>query len=502
MTPAKSIGAASRAPIAVQIMGMMIATLLASQLITIAIILFAPRVPMPSYPAGAVAGLLAGKPAGPSRNVHLVRTVNTSAPSLPRERAHRHAIDEARLAALMHRPRDDVRFYFVHDVYWLESLKDIWRPPPRPGGRGPPPGPNGRFAPPPDDGPGGPFGRPNAWLDDPEFPFFGRFVAAARAPGGQWIVVEPAEQPLFDEWQIRLALWLAGSVLFIAPAGYWFARRITAPLSAFARAARRLGSEPNSPPVMLDGPAELGEAADAFNDMQLRLKRYIADRTAMFSAISHDLRTPLARVRFKLERTPDSLKDSVSRDLDQMDRMIGSVLTFMRDGALTGPRRQVDLSSLVETVADEAVQSGGHVEVDEAAGLTVAADVEALKRLFANLVQNAVTHGGAAHVSFSRDHNEAIVEIRDEGPGLAPSEFERVFEPFYRADAARNLDSGGVGLGLAIARSIAREHGGDVRLRSRAVGLSVIVRLPLDAEQPPRRRPYTVSASDGMLRTV
>jgi two-component system OmpR family sensor kinase len=371
-----------------------------------------------------------------------------------------------------------VRFYVVHDVYWLESLEDIWRSPPRPG-RGPPPGPNGGFAPPPNGGPDGPFARPTAWLTDPEFPFFGRFVAAARNPEGRWFVVKPVEQPLVDEWQIRLALWLAGSVLFIAPAGYWFARRITAPLSAFARAARRLGSDPNSPPVMLDGPAELGDAADAFNDMQLRLRRYIADRTAMFSAISHDLRTPLARIRFKIERLPDGLKDSVSHDLDQMDRMIGSVLTFMRDGALTGLRNRVDLASLVELVADEAAQAGGDVVVEEAAGLTVTADVEALKRLFANIIQNAITHGGCARVSIARDGSEAIVEVRDEGPGLPESEFERVFEPFYRADVARNLDSGGVGLGLAIARSIAREHGGEVRLRSNAVGLSVIVQLPL-----------------------
>jgi len=499
VTPVGSTRPANRAPIALQIVGMMIAGLLASQLITIAIVLFMPRVAMPSYPAGAVAGLLSGEPANRFRNARLVRTVTSFAPSLPSDRTYRHGIDEARLAALMRRPREDIRFYFVHDVHWLESLEDIWRPPPRPG-RGPPPGSRGGFAGPSDGGPGAPFGPPFAWLNDPEFPFFGRFVAAARESNGRWIVVKPVERPLFDEWQIRLALWLAGSVLVIAPAGYWFARRITAPLSAFAQGARRLGSDPNSPPVMLDGPAELGDAADAFNDMQLRLRRYIADRTAMFSAISHDLRTPLARIRFKIERAPGGLKDSVARDLDQMDRMIGSVLTFMRDGALTGPRQRVDLSSLVELVADEAAQTGAEVVVDEAAGLTVTADVEALKRLFANLIQNAVTYGGSTRVCLRREGCEAIVEIRDEGPGLPQSEFERVFEPFYRADVARNLDSGGVGLGLAIARSIAREHGGDIHLKSNAVGLSVIVQLPLDLEQAPGRAPATGTA-DEIVRT-
>jgi two-component system OmpR family sensor kinase len=479
VTRAKATGGAHRAPIALQIVGMMIAALLASQLITIAIVLFMPRAPMRPYPAGVVAGLLAGGPATASREARLSRTVSDLAPSFPADRSHRQGFDEARLAALTHLPREDIRFYFVHDSYWLELIKNIWRPPPRPG-RGPPRGPIGGFAGPADGGPGGPFARPSGWLTDPEFPFFGRFVAAARAADGRWVVVKPVEQPPFDEWQLRLALWLAGSVLVIAPAGYWFARRITAPLSAFAREARRLGSDPSSPPVMLAGPAELGDAADAFNDMQLRLRRYIADRTAMFTAISHDLRTPLARIRFKVEKLPDNMKASVSRDLDQMDGMIGSVLTFMRDGALNGPRHRLDLSSLVEIVADEAAHTGADVVVDDSAGLTVTADVEALRRLFANVIQNAVTYGGAARVTLRREGSEAVVEIRDQGQGLPESEFERVFEPFYRADAARNLDSGGVGLGLAIARSIARGHGGDIRLRSNPVGLSVIVQLPLD----------------------
>ncbi len=499
MKLATTIGAANRTPFALQIVGMMIVGLLASQLITIAIVLFMPRAQRPSYAAGAVAGLLAGGPANTPRNAWLLRTVTPIAPSLPGDRSHRLGIFEARLAALMHRPREGLRFYLVHDLFWLESLENIWRSPPRSRGRGPLQGPNGYPPPPPDGGPDGPFVRLDAGLNDPEFPFFGRFVAAAQEQGGRWIVVQPVEQPLFDEWQVHLALWLAGSVLFITLAGYWFARRITAPLSDFARAARRLGSDPTSPPVMLRGPAELGDAANAFNDMQLRLRRYIADRTAMFSAISHDLRTPLARIRFKIERAPDSLKGSVSRDLDQMERMIGSVLTFMREGSMTGPRNRVDLCSLVELVADEIVQSGGDVVVDEAAGLTVTADVEALKRLFANIIQNAIAYAGSARVSFVRSGDDAFVEIRDEGPGLPKSEFDRVFEPFYRADAARNLDSGGVGLGLAIARSIAREHGGDVRLSSNMVGLSVFVNLPLDVEQllhnrrPAHNRPMSRS---------
>jgi signal transduction histidine kinase len=320
---------------------------------------------------------------------------------------------------------------------------------------------------------------PSAWLSDPEFPFSGPFLAAARTGSGQWIIVKPSARPLLDEWRLRLFLWLGGSAILIAPAGYLFARRITAPLAIFADAARRLGSDPNSPPVRLDGPAELGAAADAFNDMQLRLHRYIADRTAMFSAISHDLRTPLARTRFKIERAPGPLRDSIARDLDQMEAMITSVLTFLRQGAASGARKHIDLRSLLETLVAETVDAGGEANLDMRQDLIVSGDLVALRRMFDNLLHNAMTYAGAAHVVVRTEGIEIVVEVQDDGPGVAESDLERVFEPFYRADRARNLDSGGVGLGLAIARAIAREHGGELTLELRHPGLNAVVRLPL-----------------------
>jgi two-component system OmpR family sensor kinase len=231
----------------------------------------------------------------------------------------------------------------------------------------------------------------------------------------------------------------------------------------------------------LTGPAEIGMAAKAFNEMQARLKRYIEDRTAMVGAISHDMRTPLARIRFKLERAPDEVKAAVLGDVEQMEQMISSVLAFIRDGNASRPRERLELLSLVECLVDDAAQSGQDVRLEAGTAVTVEADPLGLQRLFGNLVDNAVKYGRVAKLSVVRRGDEAVVDVSDEGPGLAASELERVFQPFYRAELARTLDGRGVGLGLAVARSIARAHGGDVTLVSGPGGLIARVRLPLSA---------------------
>jgi two-component system OmpR family sensor kinase len=360
------------------------------------------------------------------------------------------------------------------------------------GDRGPMgPGPGGDPGPGPDGGPDGhpprdvfavrgPGGNFGFGAGGP--PLFGEFTAALRQPDGQWLVVRPRPEPFPNEWQRRLLFWLAGCLLLTAPVGYLFARRITAPIGRFARAAETLGRDPSGPLMALSGPAEIGMAARAFNDMQARLKRYIDDRTAMVGAISHDLRTPLARIRFKLEGAPDEVKRTVLADVEQMEKMIASVLAFIRDASAGRPRERLDLLSLVECLVDDAAQTGQEVSLDDdSAPVTVEADALGLQRLLGNLLDNAVKYGGRARVRVFAEDGHGVVEIADEGPGLASAELERVFQPFYRAEAARTLDGGGVGLGLAVARSIARAHGGDVSLASSAAGLTARVRLPLSA---------------------
>jgi signal transduction histidine kinase len=308
---------------------------------------------------------------------------------------------------------------------------------------------------------------------------FQDFIAAYQPPSGAWVVVHPPPEPFPNDWQRRILLWLGISIALVVPMGYLFARRITAPLGAFARAADRFGKDPASPLMVLDGPAEIGVAARAFNDMQGRLKRYVEDRTAMVGAISHDLRTPLARIRFKLERAPPELKAALASDVAQMEQMISAVLAFIRDASTASAREPLDLLSLLECTVDDAAMVGAEASITADWTPVVDGDPLALQRLFANLVDNAVKYGGCALISLHRVGADVRVDIADRGPGLPEGELERVFDAFYRADRARNLDDGGIGLGLAVARSVAREHGGDVYLTSADDGLTAHVELPL-----------------------
>ncbi|MCW5760901.1 MAG: HAMP domain-containing histidine kinase, partial [Phenylobacterium sp.] len=185
------------------------------------------------------------------------------------------------------------------------------------------------------------------------------------------------------------------------------------------------------------------------------------------------------RIRFKMEGAEGGLKDTVLADVVQMEQMIAGVLAFIRDESTPRRREKLDLLSLVECVVDDAALVGGDVELLESGPVQVEGDAVALQRLFVNLVDNALKHAGQARIRVRREDDQAVVEVIDEGPGLAPEDLERAFQPFFRADASRNLDSGGIGLGLPIARSTARAHGGDVELIAQPKGLKARVTLPV-----------------------
>jgi signal transduction histidine kinase len=317
----------------------------------------------------------------------------------------------------------------------------------------------------------------------------GDFVAALRVGPDRWVTLRPEPEAFPNSWQRRVLMWFALSLAVVAPLGWVFARRLAAPLAGFAAAAERLGRDPSSPVMVSDGPAEVGRAARAFNAMQARLTRYITDRTAMIGAISHDLRTPLARMRFRLERASPALRREIGQDIDQMEAMISSVLAFMRDDAEAGARQRVDLRSLLECVIDEAEVTGAEIELEPGEPAEVEVSVLGLQRVFANLVDNAVKYGDSARVRLYVEGDEAVTEIRDQGPGLSPDDLERVFTPFYRSVGARTSSKQGVGLGLSTARSIVRAHGGDIRLDLPGDGLRVQVRLPVARPGPARARP-------------
>ena len=306
------------------------------------------------------------------------------------------------------------------------------------------------------------------------------FEVAIEQADGRWTVVRP--QPAFglNVWQQRIALWFVLSAIAMAPIAYIFARRLAAPLRLFADAAERLGRDPRAEPLALKGPSEIRAAIGAFNDMQQRLRRYVEDRTAMMGAIAHDLRTPLTRLRFRIEGLPDEQRNKISADIDQMEEMISAALNFVRDTTRPGERTPLELSSLLESLCDEMAETGAATEVAAGEKVVLEGDPMALRRLFSNLLENAVKFGGRARARVFRDDHNAFVEIEDDGPGIPSADSEKVFEPFYRREPSRSRQTGGIGLGLAVVRSIARGHGGDVALVNRVGGgLTARVQLPL-----------------------
>jgi two-component system OmpR family sensor kinase len=306
----------------------------------------------------------------------------------------------------------------------------------------------------------------------------GQFVAALRVGADQWATVRPQPESFPTSWQRRIALWFLLAFAIVAPVGWLVARRLSAPLKDFALAAERLGRDPSAEVSTAEGPAEVGRAARAFNLMQRRLKRYVEDRTGMVSAISHDLRTPLARMRFRLERLPPDLRPAMQRDIEQMEAMISSVLMFMRDEAVGGRRDRVDLRSILECVVDEAGAEEGRIALAPGAAAEVEVDVLGVQRVFENLIGNALKYAEQAEVRLSIRDGEVVTEIADRGPGLPDEELEQVFKPFYRTPEARSSLQGGVGLGLAVSRSTVRAHGGELQLIRTPEGLTAEVRLP------------------------
>jgi two-component system OmpR family sensor kinase len=470
------------------VIALLTAGVLVAQIVTGVLVTVLPPPRPPIYHLREVADALRGGPLAVSYGRRLERSFATAPPA---DGPARCMGDPTRLdlAGLVGLPPAKVRFQergLAGSSRWVAEALSPWRPPMGPGA--PSPGPH----------------RPGPWrafsamprlpcrvhgafgvaAADPDRLVLGGFTAAVQRPEGGWILIKPSLEGFPNDWERRVLLWFGLSLMLVLPPGYLFARRITAPLRSFAAAAERFGKDPNAPSLVPGGPAEVGVAARAFNQMQTRLKRYVQDRTAMVGAISHDLRTPLARVRFRMEKAPPDLRAAVAADLTQMEQMITSVLDFIRGAGSSGPRETLDLLSIVECAVDDAAAAGAEASIAADAHPIVDGDASALQRLFANLIDNAVRYGRTARVSLRRSEGAALVEIADDGPGLPVEELGRVFEPFYRAERARTLNGGGIGLGLAIARSIAREHGGDVRLMNAPRGLVALVELP---EQPPSR---------------
>ncbi len=306
-------------------------------------------------------------------------------------------------------------------------------------------------------------------------PWSPSITIAMKFPEGAWLILH-AVQPRPRPW--HSPTFLLAFVLMTAAAAalsFWAVRRLTGPVGLLAEAAERLGRDVNAPPLPERGPEEVVRAAIAFNTMAGRIRRFVQDRTFLLTAIGHDLRTPITRLKLRAEFIEDDeQRQKFIADLDELDTMVAATLVFGRDTADTEPAVAFDLVALLRTVLDDAAdarpEAAYHLSLTGPAHLTVTGRILALKRSFANLVGNAVKYGGAARVALVPGPGLATVTIEDDGPGLPPDELERIFEPFYRVEDSRNRETGGTGLGLPIARNILRAHGGDVVLGNRPGG--------------------------------
>ena len=265
---------------------------------------------------------------------------------------------------------------------------------------------------------------------------------------------------------------------------FWTVRRLAIPVDQLTEAAKRFGVDVQAPPMAEVGTPEMQQVIKAFNEMQGRIRRLIHDRTNMLAAISHDLRSPITRLQLRaeyLKGTPQY--DKAIADLEDMERMITSILSFARDHRRSEAAEKFDLNALLESLCHDISDSGHEVVYSGSEKrLPFYGRLSAIKRALTNLIENAVKYGDKAEVTLQQQGNYLQVRIHDEGPGIPADSLDKVFEPFYRVDAARTPSKSGVGLGLAVARDIIVAHGGDISLLNREPrGLTVLVSLPVEA---------------------
>lgn len=286
---------------------------------------------------------------------------------------------------------------------------------------------------------------------------------------------------------LNLMILLAAVILLSLVAVRWATR----PLLVLAAAAEELGRNIDRPPLAEEGPAEVRRAAHAFNTMQERLVRYIRDRARVLAAISHDLKTPITRLRLRSELLDDDeLRTKFAQDLDEMESMVGAALDFLRGTERREPALPVDVMALLESLQEDYEEMGRRVGIEGATLGPYFCSPQELKRCLANLVDNAVNYGGHARILVDDDEERLRIRVRDAGPGIPGEELERVFEPFYRLEPSRNRASGGTGLGLSIARNIAQAHGGALTLHNLADGgLEAVLILPRRGAGTPSGKP-------------
>ena len=306
------------------------------------------------------------------------------------------------------------------------------------------------------------------------------FHAQIRLKDGVWVSFHKPIAVQEQFWTNRVFVYLAVLLLSVIVLSLLAVRLATRPLAVMANAADGLGRDIQQPPLEEAGPDEVRKAATAFNTMQRRLRRFIDDRSSILSSISHDLKTPITRLRLRTELLDDpGLRQKFDEDLNAMEQMVSSTLDFMRGTESKERPVEIDVAALLESLCDDMRDMGWRVTLVPAEIIPYRGRPQILTRCLTNLIENAARYGSEAIVSARDAPGMLTIIVGDNGPGVPESELESLFKPFYRREESRNRETGGTGLGLGIARNIARAHGGDVVLRPRETGgLEAVVTLP------------------------
>jgi signal transduction histidine kinase len=309
------------------------------------------------------------------------------------------------------------------------------------------------------------------------------YMLAVQLNDGSWLVFSVAKRTWGMPWADRWVVWLYFLAVSITVVTVFAARQFSRPIERLAAAVRQFGLNPQAPPIAETGPRELQEVVETFNAMQGQIQKFVAYRTMMLAAISHDLRTPLTRMRLRGEFIEDPEQQArLFRDVDEMQTMVDEALAFFRDDAICEETTSFDLPHVLLTIANDYADQDIDIGYAGPAHAVYRGRPFALKRAFTNLIDNAAKYAKAPEIELSCEEAALVVAIRDRGPGIPPDALDNVFRPYYRIDKSRNRTTGGVGLGLTVAQAIVQGHGGEIILENRpGGGLEARIVLPVAA---------------------
>ncbi len=297
---------------------------------------------------------------------------------------------------------------------------------------------------------------------------------------GKWLQVRTGLPKPPEKWGRPFLISLATTATFIFLVVIFTVRKLTAPLRDLENASRKLGRGETIEPLDEKGPKEVRGSIIAFNAMQERLMRFVQDRTRMLAAVSHDLRTPITTLRLRAEFIDDEeMRGKVLETLEEMQAMTEAVLAFAREDATSEETREVDIAAMLSSMVEDYQEMGKDVRFEGPDSLIQPCRAVSLKRALRNLTENALRYAGDASVNLAKTTSGLRIDVCDRGPGIPEDKLDEVFSPFFRVEGSRNLETGGVGLGLSITRTIIRGHGGDITLTNRpGGGLKATIQLP------------------------